>query len=163
MKKIFKLLYCLPFSLLFSSCESGFLEVSPSDQYSDSSVFVVIDGAQKVLTGAYDWMTNGWYAHDTNQYILFMPDVMGDDAMVNSTGNYNRFVAPYQYSFTSNSTYSIDPWSGCYSMIDKNLRLSFSYPFLCQTSQQASGICWRYIAIEIICRRSSAFFCERML
>lgn len=118
MKKIFKLLYCLPFSLLFSSCESGFLEVSPSDQYSDSSVFVDIDGAQKVLTGAYDWMTNGWYAHYTNQYILFMPDVMGDDSMVNSTGNYNRFVAPYQYSFTSNSTYSIDPWSGCYSMID---------------------------------------------
>ena len=47
-----------------------------------------------------------------------MPDVMADDAMVNSTGNYNRFVSPYQYSITPSSTYSVDPWIGCYSLID---------------------------------------------
>jgi hypothetical protein len=99
------------------SCDD-FLNVAPSDEYSDSSVFVDVDGAQQVLTGAYNWFTNGWYSHYTNQYILFMPDVMGDDAMVNSTGNYNRFVAAYQYSIPSNSTYSVDPWIGCYSLID---------------------------------------------
>ena len=47
-----------------------------------------------------------------------MPDVMADDAMVNSTGYYNRFVSPYQYSITPSSTYSVDPWIGCYSLID---------------------------------------------
>ncbi len=117
MKKIIYI-FSLALAMTFNSCEKGFLEVAPSDEYSDASVFTNIEGAQKVLTGAYDWMTNGWYAHYTNQYIFFIPDVMGEDAMVNSTGNYNRFVAPYQYSFTPSSTYSIDPWIGCYSMID---------------------------------------------
>lgn len=118
MKKLSYIVSSLALCLTLGSCGSDFLEVSPSDEYSDASVFTSIDGAQKVLTGAYDWMTNGWYSHYTNQYILFMPDVMGEDAMVNSTGNYNRFVAAYQYSFTPSSTYCLDPWIGCYSMID---------------------------------------------
>ena len=117
MKRIIYI-FSLALAMTFNSCEKGFLEVAPSDEYSDASVFTSIEGAQKVLTGAYDWMTNGWYAHYTNQYIFFMPDVMGEDAMVNSTANYGRFVDPYQYSFTPSSTYSIDPWIGCYSMID---------------------------------------------
>lgn len=100
-----------------SGC-NDFLDVTPSDQYSDASVFTSTEGAQQVLIGAYDWFTNGHYAHYTNQYIFFMPDVMADDAMVNSTGNYNRFVSPYQYSITPSSTYSVDPWIGCYSLID---------------------------------------------
>jgi hypothetical protein len=101
-----------------SSCGDDFLEVTPSDQYPAESLFTSIEDAQRVLTGAYDWFTNAWYAHYTNQYIFFMPDVMGDDAMVTSTSNYGRFVAAYQYSITPSSTYSVDPWIGCYSMID---------------------------------------------
>lgn len=118
MKKISYILSALALSLTLGSCGNDFLQVAPSDQYSDATVFTSTDGAQKVLTGAYDMLTSGHYAHFTNQYIFFMPDVMGDDAMVNSTGNYNRFVAAYQYSFTSNSTYSVDPWIGCYTIID---------------------------------------------
>ena len=68
---------------------------------SDSNTFTTIDGAQQVLTGAYDWLTNGWLAHMTNQYIFFLPDIMGDDALVTPDPNYNygRFVSPYQYTF----------------------------------------------------------------
>lgn len=118
MKKISYIISALALSLTLGSCGSDFLEVAPSDQYSDATVFTSVEGAQKVLTGAYDFLTNGHYAHYTNQYIFFMPDVMGDDALVNSSGNYNRFVAAYQYSLTSSSTYSVDPWIGCYSIID---------------------------------------------
>lgn len=118
MKKISYIISALAVSLTLGSCGDKFLEVAPSDQYSDATVFTSIEGAQKVLTGAYDFLTNGHYAHYTNQYIFFMPDIMGDDALVNSTGNYNRFVAAYQYSVTSSSTYSVDPWIGCYSIID---------------------------------------------
>ncbi len=118
MKKISYIISALALSLTLGSCGNDFLEVTPSDQYSDATVFTSVEGAQKVLTGAYDFLTNGHYAHYTNQYIFFMPDVMGDDALVNSTGNYNRFVAAYQYSVTSSSNYSVDPWIGCYSIID---------------------------------------------
>lgn len=118
MKKISYIISALALSLTLGSCGDDFLNVAPSDQYSDATVFTSVEGAQKVLTGAYDFLTNGHYAHYTNQYIFFMPDIMGDDAMVNSTGNYNRFVPAYQYSMTPSSTYSLDPWIGCYSIID---------------------------------------------
>ena len=117
MKKISYILTSMLLAVSLNSC-SDFLDVTPSDQYSDASVFTSTEGAQQVLIGAYDWFTNGHYAHYTNQYIFFMPDVMADDAMVNSTGNYGRFVSPYQYSITPSSTYSVDPWIGCYSLID---------------------------------------------
>lgn len=117
MKKISHIITSLLLVLSLGSCDD-FLNVAPSDEYSDSSVFVDIDGAQQVLTGAYNWFTSGWYSHYTNQYIFFMPDVMGEDGMVNSTGNYNRFVAAYQYAVIPSSTYSVDPWIGCYSLID---------------------------------------------
>lgn len=117
MKKISYIFASILLTASLSGC-NDFLDVTPSDQYSDASVFTSTEGAQQVLIGAYDWFTNGHYAHYTNQYIFFMPDVMADDAMVNSTGNYNRFVSPYQYSITPSSTYSVDPWIGCYSLID---------------------------------------------
>lgn len=117
MKKITYILATVLLASSLNSC-SDFLDVAPSDQYSDSSVFTSTEGAQQVLIGAYDWFTQGHYAHYTNQYIFFMPDLMGDDGMVNSTGNYNRFVDAYQYSITTSSTYAVDPWIGCYSMID---------------------------------------------
>ena len=39
-----------------SGC-NDFLDVTPSDQYSDASVFTSTEGAQQVLIGAYDWFT----------------------------------------------------------------------------------------------------------
>ena len=132
MKKISYIFASILLTASLSGC-NDFLDVTPSDQYSDASVFTSTEGAQQVLIGAYDWFTNGHYAHYTNQYIFFMPDVMADDAMVNSTGNYNRFVSPYQYSITPSSTYSVDPWIGCYSLIDNcnaildNLLTGFAY------------------------------------
>lgn len=118
MKKITYIISALALSLALGSCGNDFLQVNPSDQYSDATVFTSTSGAQKVLTGAYNTLTDGHYAHYTNQYIMFMPDVMGDDAMVNTTGNYNRFVAAYQFTFTPSSTYSRDPWINSYSVID---------------------------------------------
>ncbi len=101
-----------------SSCGDDFLNTSPSDKLADSNVFTTIEGAQLVLTGTYDWFTNGWLSHYTNQYIFFYPDITGDDALVNPTNNYTRFVAPYQFTVNSTSTYARDPWKNCYSLID---------------------------------------------
>ncbi len=114
MKKILILLFSV---VLFTSCDTN-LDTTPSDQISDELPFKSIDGAQTVLTGAYDWFHNGWVSHYTDQYLFFTPDIMGDDVFVSETGNYGRFVTTYQYSLTPSSTYSLDPWSGFYSIID---------------------------------------------
>ncbi len=104
--------------MLFSACGDSFLRTSPSDKLADSKVFTSTEGAQLVLTGAYDWFTNGWIANYTNQYIFFYPDVAGDDALVSSVNNYGRFVNPYQYTVDPSDAYARDPWKNCYSLID---------------------------------------------
>lgn len=118
MNKIRNSILSLAIAVTCVSCGGDFLETSPSDKLADSNVFTTIEGAQLVLTGTYDWFTNGWLANYTNQYIFFYPDIAGDDALVNPVSNYNRFVAPYQYNVTASNTYARDPWKNCYSLID---------------------------------------------
>lgn len=120
MNRIKQTIIALAIGLSLANCGDDFLDTTSSDQMSDSNTFTTIDGAQQVLTGAYDWLTNGWLAHMTNQYIFFLPDIMGDDALVTPDPNYNyeRFVSPYQYTVSPGSTYTDDPWKGCYSIID---------------------------------------------
>lgn len=118
MKSIKNIILYIAVATSFSSCGDDFLNTSPSDKLADSNVFTSVEGAQLVLTGAYDWFTDGWIANLTNQYIFFYPDVAGDDALVSSTNNYGRFVPPYQYTVTPTDTYAKDPWKNCYSVID---------------------------------------------
>nr|WP_320057565.1 RagB/SusD family nutrient uptake outer membrane protein [uncultured Bacteroides sp.] len=118
MNKIRNSILSLAIALTCASCGDGFLGTSPSDKFADSNVFTTIEAAQLVLTGTYDWFTNGWLANNTNQYIFFYPDIAGDDALVNPVNNYNRFVAPYQYNVIASNTYVRDPWKNCYSLID---------------------------------------------
>lgn len=82
MNRIKQTIIALAIGLSLANCGDDFLDTTSSDQMSDSNTFTTIDGAQQVLTGAYDWLTNGWLAHMTNQYIFFLPDIMGDDALV---------------------------------------------------------------------------------
>lgn len=120
MNKVKQSIMALAIGLSLTNCSDDFLDTTSSDQMSDANTFTTIEGAQQVLIGAYDWLTNGWLAHMTNQYIFFLPDVMGDDALVTPDPNYNygRFVPPYQYTVSPGSTYTNDPWKGCYSIID---------------------------------------------
>lgn len=114
MKKIFLLLFSVA---LLSSCDTD-LDTTPSNQISEDLPFKNIEAAQTVLTGTYNWFHDAWLSNYTDQYMLFMPDVMADDVFVAQTGNYNRFVAPYQYTMTPSNTNAVDPWSGFYSLID---------------------------------------------
>lgn len=109
------------FGLLLSGlvgCGEKFLETRPSDDFSDSAVFSDLESAQLVLTGAYDFLTNGRVSHYTNMEMFFEPDVMADDALVSTVMNYNRFVSSYQYTLTTNANHAADSWGGPYSIID---------------------------------------------
>lgn len=102
---------------LFYSCDTN-LDLSPSDEVSDDKAYESLEACESSLAGTYDAFTQGWFAHYTNQYMFYMPDVMGDDVYVSSTGNYNRFLPAYQYSIDPTSTYTKDPWANTYSIID---------------------------------------------
>lgn len=102
----------------FISCGKDFLSTNPSTQLSDEQIFNSIEKAQLVLTGAYDCFARTRWVHTTCQSIFFTPDVMGDDAFVNPTNNYSRFVSAYQYTLTPSSNECIDPWMSFYNLID---------------------------------------------
>lgn len=117
MRRIKNIMLAVASVAMLSACSNDFLEVTPQDKISDASAFKDLESAQHVLSGCYDWMHEGWLAHNLEQYVFFLPDVMGEDALVTSTGNYGRFVAPYQFNFTVSGTYAADPWQGAYSLI----------------------------------------------
>ena len=52
MKKISYIFASILLTASLSGC-NDFLDVTPSDQYSDASVFTSTEGAQQVLIGAY--------------------------------------------------------------------------------------------------------------
>lgn len=104
--------------LCFISCGKDFLSTVPSTQLSDGQIFNSIEKAQLVLTGAYDRFSKTRSVHTTCQSIFFIADVMGDDAFVNPTNNYDRFVSTYKYTVNPSSYYSTDPWMSFYNLID---------------------------------------------
>ena len=67
MNRIKQTIIALAIGLSLANCGDDFLDTTSSDQMSDSNTFTTIDGAQQVLTGAYDWLTNGWLAHNVRQ------------------------------------------------------------------------------------------------
>ena len=67
MNRIKQTIIALAIGLSLANCGDDFLDTTSSDQMSDSNTFTTIDGAQQVLTGAYDWLTNGWLAHMTDR------------------------------------------------------------------------------------------------
>ncbi len=117
MRRIKNIMLAVASVAALSACSSDYLEVAPQDKISDASAFKDLKSAQNVLRGCYEWMHNGWVSMYLDTYMFFMPDVMGDDAVTTSTGNYNRWNEPYQYNFTKDSGYTDDPWQSSYSLI----------------------------------------------
>jgi hypothetical protein len=77
-----------------TSCKKDFLQVTPTQQINAKEAFSSAAKIQAAMTGVYDLTTFSGY---TNNMIL-SADVKGNDVMiVSGAGNYNRFVAQYQF------------------------------------------------------------------
>lgn len=100
-------------TLALSSCKKEFLEVTPSDAISNTEAFTSPEKVAAAMTGLYDLISNSGY---TNNIILNM-DVKGEDVLVNSVNNYNRFIGGYQYIETVNSTELSVHWQYSYKII----------------------------------------------
>lgn len=70
MNRIKQTIIALAIGLSLANCGDDFLDTTSSDQMSDSNTFTTIDGAQQVLTGAYDWLTRLVGSYDQPIYFL---------------------------------------------------------------------------------------------
>jgi hypothetical protein len=99
--------------MVLSSCKKDFLDVTPSNSIANTEAFNSAEKLQSAMTGIYDLNTFSGY---TNNILLNM-DVKGEDVLVNSTNNYSRFIAGYQYIETVNSSELSVHWQYSYRII----------------------------------------------
>lgn len=114
MKRLLTNIFIGAIVLLIPSCSEDFLEQSPSDRPSESVLFSTLEGAQTHLIGIYS-LQNYYYGEGTRGIIA--PEVMGDDALVISSSNYNRYINFYNYSFATTSAVVWNFWRYSYRTI----------------------------------------------
>ena len=103
----------LAFTLTFTGCKKDFLDLESTESINYSNAFNSEAKLQAAMTGIYDLITNNIYTYN----IILNSEVKGEDVFPNSTGNYNRFVAGYQYIQTVNSGELQSHWSQGYKII----------------------------------------------
>lgn len=110
-RKVFIAVFFLGLGLV--SCKKDFLNVTPTQSISNTEAFNSQAKLSAAMTGIYDLITFNSFTYN----IILNAEVKGEDVLVNSTGNYNRFVAGYQYIETVNSAEIERHWSGGYRII----------------------------------------------
>lgn len=100
-------------AIVLSSCKKEFLDVTPSTAIANTDALTTPEKVAAAMTGVYDLVT--YYGYTNNIYLN--ADVKGEDVLVNSTNNYSRFIAGYQYVETVNSSELALHWSYSYKII----------------------------------------------
>lgn len=100
-------------TIVLSSCKKEFLEVTPSNAIPNTDAFSSQEKVVAAMTGLYDLVSFSGYTNN----IYLNADVKGEDVLVNSTNNYSRFIAGYQYIETINSTELSAHWEYSYKII----------------------------------------------
>ncbi len=100
--------------VFMSSCSEDFLEQTPSNRPSKEVLFSSLEGAKIHLIGIYS-LQNFYYGEGTRGIIA--PDVMGEDAVVVSSGNYSRYINFYNYNFTTTNNHAYNFWKYSYRTI----------------------------------------------
>lgn len=103
----------LALSLLITGCKKDYLDLKPTESISNTEAFTSPAKLSAAMTGIYDLVSNPSYLYN----IMLNADAKGEDAFPNSTGNYNRFVAGYQYLETVNNGELQIHWSQGYRII----------------------------------------------
>ena len=104
----------LIFAGILTSCGEDFLNLKPTTALEDDEVFTSLTNAKAAMVGAYDQLSSYYF---DGLYMPIMADLTGEDVMLNSTNNYNWFVAVYQLNVLPNYQYASNPWSSGYKII----------------------------------------------
>jgi len=115
-KNIFKMkvVMMLIIAGMLTSCGEDFLNPKPTTALEDDEVFTSLVNARAAMVGAYDQLSSYYF---DGLYMPIMADLTGEDVMLNSTNNYNWFVAVYQLNVLPNYQYASNPWSSGYKII----------------------------------------------
>ncbi|HEY0899803.1 MAG TPA: RagB/SusD family nutrient uptake outer membrane protein [Sphingobacteriaceae bacterium] len=136
-------------SLGFSSCKKDFLEVTPTQSIQNGDAFTSAEKLEAAMTGIYDINTNSAYTNN----VIMNADVKGEDVLVASTNNYNRFITGYQFSEIVTSGELRDHWQFSYRLIANANQLIANTP----NAPVAEAVKNQYIA-EARAMRASAYF-----
>lgn len=136
-------------SLGFSSCKKDFLEVTPTQSIQNGEAFTSAEKLEAAMTGIYDINTNSAYTNN----VIMNADVKGEDVLVASTNNYNRFITGYQFSETVTSTELRDHWQYSYRLIANANQLIANTP----NAPVSEAVKNQYIA-EARAMRANAYF-----
>ncbi len=128
----------LALTIAFTGCKKDFLDVSPTESISSTEAFTSEPKLQAAMTGIYDLITNNAFTYN----IILNAEAKGEDTYPNSTGNYNRFVAGYQYIETVNNGELQSHWSRGYQIIANCNQLIENAP----AAPVADAVKKRYIA-----------------
>lgn len=106
----------LTITMSTTSCKKDFLNPEPQSSLvgEGGAAINTLAKAEAILTGTYDALSD---SDGMGLYGLIVPDVLGEDIVVNSSNNYNRFVDTYNYTLipTSNDNYEL--WEKGYKVI----------------------------------------------
>ncbi|PWJ44669.1 RagB/SusD family nutrient uptake outer membrane protein [Sediminitomix flava] len=114
--KLNRILFGILMLFALNSCEE-FLEEDPSRAGGvlPEDVFSSYDKSYAALVGTYDALSH-YYFDGLSSVIC--ADVIGDDMLINSEGNYNWFVSTYQLNVLANYNDAYNPWRRGYAVIN---------------------------------------------
>lgn len=139
----------LVLSVGLAGCSKDYLEVNPTQSISNTDAFNSEAKLEAAMTGIYDINTNSGYTNN----IIMNGDIKGEDVLVNSTSNYNRFVVGYQFIETVTSGETLTHWQQGYRLIANANQLIANTP----AAPVADAIKNQYMA-EARAMRASAYF-----
>ena len=100
--------------LFLTGCKKEFLDKESTDRPSEEQLFNSLSSLQTTVNGLYS-LSNDAYGEGTRG--ILAPDVMGEDALVVSSGNYGRYVGFYNYNITVTSSWPGNFWRVSYRII----------------------------------------------
>lgn len=133
-----KMFFLISMVGLTTACTEDFLETEPTDAIPSDQVFESLVTAQAALVGAYDQLSS--YAFE-GLWVPIMSDVIGEDIMINSVDNWNRFVAVHQLDVLPNYSDVDYPWWNGYKVIyDANQLVAYAKDIPDATVEQKEAI-----------------------
>ncbi len=130
MKKIKILFIIALISVISSSCDKDFLNLTPTETVSDDKAFATPDAAKGVINSIYDQLSYYW---STTLTATITNEVRGDDMFITQFNNWTWWVPQFNYNVTADSDDlrdGIGMWREYYQTIRMcNAFLSAELPF----------------------------------
>lgn len=112
--KHIKVVFLASLLAITTSCSESYLNPEPNTSIPTEEIFKSYITAEAALVGMYDQFSS--YTFE-GLNVPIMSDVIGEDIMINSVDNWNRFVVVYQLDVLPTYSYVDEPWWTAYKVL----------------------------------------------